>query len=148
MKTKHHETAGGVVLNTAGEVLTIVRDVVRDGALVHEIRLPKGHIDPGETAEQAAVREVQEESGYAHLEIIGDLGEAQSEYDYGGKHHIRVERYFLMRLTREERGAPAPTPGSEECLFEPEWRTLADAEAAMTYPSERAFIRRAREVAG
>lgn len=141
MKTVHHSTAGGVVHNAGGLVLVIERDVERDGQTVHEVRLPKGHIDPGESPEQAAIREVHEESGYGEVEIIADLGTARSEFDHRGKHHVRDERYFLMRLRSEKRGEAMPTH-AEEALFEPVWREPADAEQRMTYPSEQAFIAR------
>ncbi len=144
MKTQHHETAGGVVLDTEDRVLVLVRDIEREGRLVHEVRLPKGHIDPGETDEEAAMREVLEESGYGALAIEADLGHATSEFDFRGKHHIRQERYFLMRLTDPKRGAPQPT-GPEEALFEPAWLPLEEAASQMTYTSERGFIARARD---
>lgn len=147
MKVKHHRTAGGVVVNAAGEILVIARDVERDGRMVHEVRLPKGHIDPGETPEAAAMREVGEESGYWGVEILADLGSATTEFDFRGKHHIREERYFLMRLVRPERGAPAPV-GAEESLFSPAWLDPAEAEARQTYASEAEFVRRAREALG
>lgn len=143
MKTKHHSTAGGVVVNDAGQILVIERDVERDGHVVHEVRLPKGHIDPGETAEAAAMREVGEESGYWAVEIVADLGSATTEFDFKGKHHIREERYFLMHLTDPERQAPAPM-GKEEALFVPAWLEPAEAEARQTYPGEAEFVRRAR----
>ena len=142
MKTKRHRTAGGVVLDGANRVLTLVRDVERDGVVRHEVRLPKGHIDPGETARTAARREVGEESGYWDTKIVADLGEATSEFDFRGKHHVRVERYFLMRLASDVRGAPKPC-SPEEKLFQPAWLTLAEARRVMTYPSEVEFVRRA-----
>jgi 8-oxo-dGTP pyrophosphatase MutT (NUDIX family) len=143
VKAKYHNTAGGVVFDDAGRVLTIVRDIDRNGRIVHEVRLPKGHIDPGETAEQAAVREVCEESGYCQLAILADLGTIQSEFDFKDKHNIRDERYFLMQLTVPERQAPQPT-GNEEALFQPLWLDPAEAESQLTYESERQFMRRAR----
>lgn len=145
MKTKSHATAGGVVVDAAGRILVIERDVERDGRIVHEVRLPKGHIDPGETPEAAALREVGEESGYWEVEITGDLGTARSEFDFRGKHHVRQERYFLMRLLRDENRGQRVRPGSEEALFAPHWLDPAEAEARMTYPSEREFVQRARE---
>ncbi len=142
METLHHETAGGVVARADGRFLVIVRDVVRAGRTVHEVRLPKGHIDPGETPEQAAAREVAEESGYAHVEIAADLGTAHTRFDHLGKHHERNERYFLMRLTSPERQALQPTC-EEEALFEPAWLTPEEAVAQLTYPSEADFMQRA-----
>lgn len=57
--------AGGVVLNKAGEVL-LIRD--RQGYWV----FPKGHLDPGETLPQAAVREVAEETGIV-AQVVAEL---------------------------------------------------------------------------
>jgi len=141
---QRHETAGGVVVDDTGQILVIERDVVRDGKTIHEVRLPKGHIDPGETPEQAAMREVGEESGYWALEIIADLGTAQTEFHHGDKHNVRNERYFLMRLTSPERKGQDVHPDSEEALFTPAWLDPADAESQATYASEKDFVARAR----
>lgn len=142
MKTKHHTVAGGVVVDGHGRFLVIERDIERGGCMVHEVRLPKGHIDPGETSEIAAMREVGEESGYWDVAITADLGVAHSQFEFRGKHHEREEQYYLMRLTSDERKAPQPT-GPEEALFEPRWLAPEEAEPRMTYPSEREFVCRA-----
>ena len=144
MKPKYHETAGGVVIDASGRMLVIVRDIEREGRVVHEVRLPKGHIDPGETAEEAALREVEEESGYAGLEIIADLGVCHSTFTFHDRLNERDERCFLMRLTDPNRGAPRPT-GPDEALFQPDWIEPATAAAQLTYESEREFARRAIE---
>ncbi len=144
MKAEHHETAGGVVVDPSGRMLVIVRDIERGGRMVHEVRLPKGHIDPGETPEQAALREVEEESGYGALEIIADLGVCHSTFTFRGRRNERNERYFLMRLTDPNRGAPQPT-GPEEALFQPDWIDPNLAAAQLTYESEREFARRTIE---
>lgn len=133
-------------MDAAGRVLLLVRDVVRDGCKVHEIRLPKGHIDPGETEEQAALRETCEESGFCDLDVVADLGEDRSEYDFNGRHYIRDERYFLMRLRSAIQQAPQAHPGSEEALFHVEWaHDLNQAAVLLTYPSEQEFAVRARQ---
>ena len=148
MKTKHYRAAGGVVLDARGKVLLIERDVMRNGALLHEVRLPKGHVDEGETDEQAAMRETCEESGYCALEVLADLGECRTEYDHNGKHYVRDERYFLMRLTSSEWQGPDVDPDSEEALFSVKWaRDLAEAESLLTYASEKEFAARAQKVA-
>ena len=55
------EAAGGMVLNANRELLVIYRRGSWD--------LPKGKIDPGETKEEAAVREIQEETGLQEVEL-------------------------------------------------------------------------------
>lgn len=147
-KTNQHTTAGGVVTDGKGKILLLHRVVPRHGHQVEEYRLPKGHIDPGETDEAAALREVGEESGYWQVEIVGDLGHARSEFDFYGGHQVRDEHYFLMRLTANERGTPHFDLGSEEALFTPHWFDAAEAESRTTYSTERDFVGRARRTLG
>lgn len=79
--------AGGVVLMGSQAVL---RRTARG-----EYLFPKGHLEPGETLEQAAVREVAEETGL-EAEIVGDVGEVS--FLRGGEEY-RV-KLFLMRAVR------------------------------------------------
>ncbi len=141
-KTIVYKTAGGVVINAKKQILALQRTVQRNGRDVHEIRLPKGHIDPGETDAEAAVREVGEESGYWRVAIIADLGEAHSSFKLEGVRYERDEHYFLMRLVVEQRDAAQPV-SAEEALFEPIWLAPDEAPSQMTYPSERAIVERA-----
>jgi len=64
MKT---HSAGGVVTNNQGKVLVVSQRGT-------SWSLPKGHIDPGESALAAAKREIYEESGIRDLELIRELG--------------------------------------------------------------------------
>ncbi|MGB9612466.1 MAG: NUDIX domain-containing protein [Bryobacteraceae bacterium] len=143
-----YRAAGGIVLDEDGRVLLIERLVWRDGRQVHEVRLPKGHVEAGETDEQAALREVCEETGYCGLRIIADLGEDYTHFVRDGRPVRRCEHYYLMRLVDPRRGEPAfDSPTAEEALFRPLWAAdLEDAEHRITFDSERRFIRRARQV--
>jgi 8-oxo-dGTP pyrophosphatase MutT (NUDIX family) len=144
MLSREYSASGGVVLNDARQVLLLERWVERNGEVVHEIRLPKGHVDPGETDEQAAVRETCEESGYCSVRVIADLGTIVTEFDKSDEHVRRTERYFLMRLTEEQRSEPN-FQSADEARFRPKWVVdLEVAEGLLTYDSEKQFAARAR----
>ncbi len=144
---KHYEAAGGVVLDEQGQVLLLERQVAREEGLRHEVRLPKGHIDPGESMEQTALREVCEESGYCDLLLDESLGSNELVYEHQGEQITRTAHYFLMRLhTSENVGASPVHPDAEEALFRVRWASdLAEAEVLVSYEEEKMFIRRARQ---
>ena len=145
MKTKTYRAAGGVVIDAHGRVLLIERDVTRNNAPVHEVRLPKGHVEEGESDLDAAIRETCEESGYCDLSFFADLGEARSEYDHKGKHYIRDEHYYLLRLRSTTHRDPDVDPDSEEALFHSTWaESLSAAQSRLSYPTEIEFARRAQ----
>ena len=126
-------------------MLALARTVLREGIPVYELRLPKGHIDPGETAEHAALREVGEESGYWKVEVTADLGLSHSSFRRDGVQYERDERYFLMRLIKEARENPQPV-SEEEALFEPQWLDPAEALSRLTFPTEKEFAARALNI--
>ncbi len=80
--------AGGVVLLGDQVVLRLTRK--------GEHLFPKGHLDPGETPEQTAIREVAEETGL-EARIVASL--AQVQFTYRGDEY-QVD-FFLMRATRQ-----------------------------------------------
>jgi 8-oxo-dGTP pyrophosphatase MutT (NUDIX family) len=126
--------AGGVVVHY-GRVLVLQRPS-RD-----EVRLPKGHVEPGENVEATALREVCEESGYDDLIIQADLGEQVVEFDHEGEHVVRTERYFLMALSD-----PTEPPSGGEKQFEPKWLAWDEALGELTFEAEREWVRRARRM--
>ena len=129
--TVFYTAAGGVVIHQQ-KVLVLNRPVK------NEVRLPKGHIESGEDAVQTALREVAEESGYVHLQVVKDLGIQIVEFDYQGTHVIRTEHYFLMTLVNDETLAG-------ETQFEPIWLSASEALVRLTYAAEREWMCRAYE---
>ena len=103
-----------------------------------EVRLPKGHIEIGESAAEAAVREVTEESGYSGLEIVADLGEQVVEFDLRENHMVRCEHYFLMVLRDK-----TATAHSGEDQYVPVWCSWQEALSSLTFEFERIWVRRA-----
>ncbi len=131
-----YTAAGGVVVDSSGERVLLLIRPSRD-----EVRLPKGHLEPDETPQAAALREVAEETGYADLAIISDLGQQLVAFTLG-KHTAvrRTEHYFLMRLN-SSREASRPKPDEQ---FFPVWVSWDEASAHLTFDAEREWIRRAK----
>ncbi len=128
-----YDAAGGVVVHE-GCVL-VLRRPSRG-----EVRLPKGHVEPGESLEETALREVCEESGCQAPVVKADLGRQTVTFDVQGRHVVRTERYFLMRPVDG-----AALLGAGERQFIPEWMVWDEALAALTFETEREWVRRARK---
>jgi 8-oxo-dGTP pyrophosphatase MutT (NUDIX family) len=134
MRQVHYQAAGGVVVHQ-DKVLLLDRPS-RD-----EVRLPKGHVEEGESPSEAALREVREEAGYTQLEIVADLGTQQVQFvdPLRSRQVTRDERYFLMRLRAEQQ----VERDAKEQQFIPLWTPLSDAVARLTFETEQEFLRRA-----
>jgi 8-oxo-dGTP pyrophosphatase MutT (NUDIX family) len=133
MRSKQYQAAGGIVVHE-GHILLL------DRPSRGEIRLPKGHIEPYEAADEAALREVAEESGYCDLEILADLGNQVVEFDYAGAHYVRDEHYFLLALQSDQQ---APRNKKDAGQFHVIWVPFARAEEQLTYAAEQAVVRKA-----
>jgi 8-oxo-dGTP pyrophosphatase MutT (NUDIX family) len=130
---KHYSAAGGVVV--CQDHILVLQRPSRD-----EVRLPKGSIEPGESARATALREVYEESGYADPKIQADLGTQIVTFEHNQRRVLRVERYFLMELSDSHR--PGPHDGEEQ--FEPIWLPWDRTLATLTFEAEREWVRRAQ----
>ncbi|MFN8441082.1 MAG: NUDIX domain-containing protein [Caldilineaceae bacterium] len=122
-----YSTGGGIVIDE-GKMLLLDRPKRK------EIRLPKGHIETGETPDVTAVRETVEETGYTDLEIVADLGESIVEFDHNDDHYVRTEHYFLMRLLSKKQRKRDKT---DEAQFRPIWSPLTEAPQVLTFEAER-----------
>jgi 8-oxo-dGTP pyrophosphatase MutT (NUDIX family) len=121
--------AGGIAYRAQGSAISIllVTSKKEPAAWI----FPKGHIEPGENAEQAALRETQEEAGVAG-ELVGPAG-APLEFQSGSE-FVRVE-YFVIRTASEV----DETDGRRK-----EWLPFDQALARLTYESARGLLREAR----
>lgn len=127
-------SAGGVVVR-GGEVITIV-PVKRaaDGRRV--LGLPKGHSDGEETPEQAALREVAEETG-VRAELVEGLGDIDYHYECRGRRIHKVVRFFLF----DYRSGDLADHDHE--IEEARWMPLAEAARVLTFAGEREIVQRA-----
>jgi ADP-ribose pyrophosphatase YjhB (NUDIX family) len=127
-------SAGGVVVR-GGEVITIV-PVKRAGDGRRVLGLPKGHPDGDETPEQAATREVAEETG-VRAELVEELGDVEYDYERGGRRIHKVVRFFLF----DYRSGDLADHDHE--IEEARWMPLTEAARELTFPGEREIVSRA-----
>jgi 8-oxo-dGTP pyrophosphatase MutT (NUDIX family) len=132
--TEKEFSAGGVVVR-GGDVAVIVPvKGAADGTKV--LGLPKGHPDGGESAEEAATREVREETGVT-AELIEPLGEVRYEYERKGRTTGKHVAFFLF----EYRSGRLEDHDHE--IEEARWMPLEQAADELTYEGEREMVRRA-----
>jgi 8-oxo-dGTP diphosphatase len=111
--------------------------VMRDGqvAVVHRARyddwtLPKGKLDSGESFEEAALREVEEETGLRGV-LVREL--PATMYNVGGR--PKVVRYWLMEVEHE--ASFVPNDETDQLR----WVTLDEALRLLTYDRDRDVVR-------
>jgi len=102
-----------------------------DGSRV--LALPKGHIDPGETALQAAAREVREETGIVG-EPVRELGEARYWYRRDGQTIPKTVCFYLFTYLEGD------TSDHDEEVEEARWMGLKDAQRDLTHAAEREIV--------
>jgi 8-oxo-dGTP pyrophosphatase MutT (NUDIX family) len=126
-------SAGGLVVDLRGEVPrgALIGRTDRHGRLLWS--LPKGHIEPGETAEQAAVREVAEETGIEGV-IVATLGTIDFWFIADGRRiHKTVHHYLLRAVSGELSDADIE-------VTEVAWVPLPDISGQLAYPDERGLV--------
>lgn len=135
-------SAGGLVVNAVDGVAYCAVIARRNRAGRLEWCLPKGHLKRGETAEQAAVREVAEETGISS-QIVQHLGTI--DYWFAGNDrrvHKVVHHYLLMALGGELTTENDPDHEAEDVA----WVTLDSLPSRLAYPNERRIVAMARAV--
>src|SRR5438128_2218538 len=102
--------------------------------------LPKGRIDPGESGEQTALREVVEETG-AGGASLGKLGDVRYVYTWQGERIFKVVSFFLVRYRRGRIGELPPEHAFE--VAEARWLPLDEAPKLLAYKGEREMAEKA-----
>ena len=130
------EAAGGVVWRRGSKgslkVLLVHRERYDDWSF------PKGKLDKGETYEDAARREVAEETG-----LVCELGEElPSTWYHDAKGRLKLVRYWAMRVVGIEPWAP------NDEIDQRRWVTLGEAEGMLSYGHDRELLARLRTELG
>jgi diadenosine hexaphosphate hydrolase (ATP-forming) len=120
------ETSAGGLVVRAGKVL-----MIKVENLEGDIRwtFPKGHLEAGEGPRQAALREVEEETGWA-CRIRAPLTTARYHFLRNGQEVSKQVRWYLM--------APLKKVGSRDGdeIMAVRWAALAAARRLISYPSD------------
>ena len=121
--------AGGIAFRGRGRDLSIL--LVSSKKQAGFWIFPKGHVERGETAAQAGVRETVEEAGVSG-DLIGAIG-APLEYEWNGRRYS--VQYFLIRATSE-----SPADDGREIL----WLPYEEALRKLSFDDTRRLLREAR----
>jgi 8-oxo-dGTP pyrophosphatase MutT (NUDIX family) len=132
--TSTEVSAGGVVVRGDEVAVIVPTRRAADGRRV--LALPKGHVDPGETPEQAAEREVREEAG-VRARLVGELGDVRYWYQRDGRRIAKVVSFFLFDYLDGD------LADHDDEVEEARWLALERARRELTYKGEREMVERA-----
>lgn len=132
-------SAGGVVYRIDGgrPVYLLICDSYQNWGF------PKGHVEPGEQAEAAALREVSEETGLADLVLRGALGAIDWHFRFRGRVIHKTCHFYLM-----ESAGTDTSPQRAEGITACRWTGFDEAESLISYANAREILRRANELVG
>lgn len=127
-------SAGGVVVrhDAAAPRVLLIRDSYRNWGF------PKGHLEEGEGAADAALREVAEETGLSDLTLRGELAAIDWHFRFRGRLVHKTCHFFLME-TSDLSTCPQRAEGITACR----WATFGEAETLVAYENAREVLRRA-----
>ena len=133
MASESEFSAGGVVIRDGRCVVIVPTRRAAGGRQV--LALPKGHRDGAESAADAALREVREETG-VQAELVERLGDIRYWYRRDGRRIGKSVAFFLLRYVSGE------LEDHDHEVDDARWIPLSEAPASLSYAGERALIER------
>ena len=119
-------TSGGIVFRMTPDNKDIEVLLIQDSK--NRWTIPKGHIEPGETAKITAIREIGEESGLHHVRVLTWLGKIHFKYRRQDKLVLMTTQIYLVRaLDQHEK------PQKEKWMNGIKWFKFNDALNAIEY---------------
>ncbi|MFL6254025.1 MAG: NUDIX hydrolase [Pyrinomonadaceae bacterium] len=139
-ETKEQVSAGGVVYRRSGEVMEVALISVGEAA---RWQLPKGLVGRGETPLEAALREVEEETGL-RCEVVAELERVEYWYfSKGGARRVRFHKFVHFYLMRFVSGDVSE---HDDEVNEARWVEIEAAEEMLAFKGERKALVEAREM--
>jgi 8-oxo-dGTP pyrophosphatase MutT (NUDIX family) len=133
-RTSTEFSAGGVVVREEQCVVIVPTRRAADGSKV--LALPKGHPEDGESAADAALREVREEAG-VEARLVEKLGDVRYWYTRDGRRIAKVVSFFLLEYVAGE------VTDHDREVEDARWLALERAARELTYEGERDMASRA-----
>ena len=136
-KAYQETSAGGIVYRIDGgdPLFLLIRDSYQNWGF------PKGHLETGERAEDAALREVREETGIDDVALRGNIDTIDWYFRFRGRLIHKVCHFFLME-TAQALTSPQRAEGITAC----QWVGYDAASVAISYSNARVVLRRAHEM--
>jgi len=137
LPTVEETSAGGLVVDLQRARAAVIARVNRAGRV--EWCLPKGHLEAGETPEQAAVREIEEETGIRGR-VLDALGTIDYWFSAEGRRVHKLVHHYLLEAT----GGTLTVEGDpDQEAIEAAWVPLTELGALLAFPNERRIAREA-----
>ncbi len=137
-KAVEETSAGGVVFRRSGAggpVVLLIKDSYRNWGF------PKGHVEAGEAPEQAAAREIGEETGLTNLELKAPIRDIDWFFRFRGTLIHKACHFFLFESPDGE-----ATPQRDEGITAVRWVGLEEALKTVSYANAREVLREAGEL--
>jgi 8-oxo-dGTP pyrophosphatase MutT (NUDIX family) len=131
---KYEKSAGGVVVRVDRNEPRFL--LIRDG--YGHWGFPKGHLERGERADTAALREVMEETGLRQVNVVASIGAIEWRFRFRGRLIQKHCEFFLMESPSGET-RPQKAEGITDCR----WATIDEAQALLDYENARGVLTRA-----
>lgn len=138
---RYQVSSGGVIFRrgATGIEIALIRKTLKNGKRIW--CLPKGWVEAAESLEEAAVREVREETGLEG-KIVRKVGETAYQF-YSREDHATIDKtvhFFLMDYCGGD------TADHDDEVEAAAWFPLEEAEALTSYPTEKEIVQKARNL--
>lgn len=136
-RAREEISAGGVVyrMENGQPFFLLIRDSYGNWGF------PKGHVEPGEAPERAALREVEEETGLRGLVLREPVAAIDWYFRFRGRLIHKICHFYLMESESAE-----TRPQQEEGITECGWLLVGEALERISYANARGVLERAAEM--